>query len=285
MHAASFDLGGILAAFRLSQRDAAYRSKREMSDNRGGEAERFRRRPSGRSLKVIWSKDCLLNQFCHHPRSRQASTTTSNRHADLRRLLRLSQRFQVSLLLASAGGDGSDEHVDVFRDIIRELAEEPEHASWDLKVLAIYSAISKALVRERLDAGLISGCGPAVPELTHEIITETPRIVAQMGPEPCLEAMLKVAAKTSRPTQLATKAPQTLIDLAKVVRSKNAGPHELTLDVMFDDMATYQKVKQSGLLSPKVMSEIFKIPEEDIICHHSKIKGRYEVLLGRIYGE
>ncbi|KXS99061.1 hypothetical protein AC578_6956 [Pseudocercospora eumusae] len=41
------------------------------------------------------------------------------------------------------------------------------------------------------------------------------------------------AAKTSKPTPVAGKAPETLIDLAKVVSSKDAGPYEPKLDVMF----------------------------------------------------
>jgi hypothetical protein len=37
---------------------------------------------------------------------------------------------------------------------------------------------------------MVSGCGKSVPALTPEKIQNTPRIVAQMGPEPILEAML-----------------------------------------------------------------------------------------------
>jgi hypothetical protein len=37
---------------------------------------------------------------------------------------------------------------------------------------------------------MVSGCGKSVPALTPEKIQKTPRIVAQMGPEPILETML-----------------------------------------------------------------------------------------------
>src|ERR1700761_7212975 len=57
-------------------------------------------------------------------------------------------------------------------------------------VLAVYSEVSKELVQERLHAGQISGCGDEVPQLTNEEIHSTPRILAQMGPEPILNAML-----------------------------------------------------------------------------------------------
>lgn len=60
-----------------------------------------------------------------------------------------------------------------------------------MKTIAIYSELDKALVRERLRAGEISACGQSVPELNEQILDQTPRIVAQMGPEPFLDAMIR----------------------------------------------------------------------------------------------
>lgn len=62
--------------------------------------------------------------------------------------------------------------------------------SWHLKVLSIFSGIPKSLVSERLTAGKVYGCGLAVPYLEQGVLEQTPRIVAQMGPEPFLQAML-----------------------------------------------------------------------------------------------
>jgi len=42
-----------------------------------------------------------------------------------------------------------------------------------------------------------------------------------------------------------------LSDLAQVIRSKNAGPRRLTLDVMFATDADYQRVAQSPLWAPR----------------------------------
>lgn len=53
--------------------------------------------------------------------------------------------------------------------------------------------------------------------------------------------------------------PRTLRDIAKVIRSKNAGPFELTFDVMFDDATVYQVVKESGVLCPEVIAKIYKV--------------------------
>lgn len=54
--------------------------------------------------------------------------------------------------------------------------------------------------------------------------------------------------------------------IAKVLRSKNSGPFELTLDVLFDSEDRYLMVKESGIISKKTISEIYGITEEQI--HH-----------------
>jgi hypothetical protein len=53
----------------------------------------------------------------------------------------------------------------------------------------VYSNINKSTVSESLAAGGISGCGLSVPSLTAENIENAVTIVAQMGPEPFLDAM------------------------------------------------------------------------------------------------
>ena len=39
-------------------------------------------------------------------------------------------------------------------------------------------------------------------------------------------------------------------DVARVCKSKNAGPFELTIDVVFDDAETFGRVKATGVLGP-----------------------------------
>jgi hypothetical protein len=55
-----------------------------------------------------------------------------------------------------------------------------------------------------------------------------------------------------------------LYDLAKVLRSKNAGPFELTLDIMFDDEEKYQLVKRSGVIDRDLVCELYRVPPEDV---------------------
>lgn len=60
-------------------------------------------------------------------------------------------------------------------------------------------------------------------------------------------------------------APRTLIDLAKVIRSKNAGPFEITFDIMFDDHAKYAIVKQSGAISAAKIAELYNVRFDDVL--------------------
>jgi hypothetical protein len=104
---------------------------------------------------------------------------------DLRKLLQLVLKYKVPLLISSAGGDGS-----YVQNPIINQGQTNAYRSWELKTIAIYSGISKDLVLEKLDAGQITSCGKPVPALTGKDVEHTPRIVAQMGPEPFLDAMV-----------------------------------------------------------------------------------------------
>lgn len=59
-------------------------------------------------------------------------------------------------------------------------------------------------------------------------------------------------------------APDRLRDLAKMIRSKNAGPFRLTFDVLFDDRRTYERVRDSGALSRDAIAEVFGVPATQI---------------------
>jgi len=56
----------------------------------------------------------------------------------------------------------------------------------------------------------------------------------------------------------------TLYELAKVLRSKNAGPFELTLDVIFDRKEDYFLVKNSGIISKDLICQLYNISQQDI---------------------
>jgi len=54
-------------------------------------------------------------------------------------------------------------------------------------------------------------------------------------------------------------------DLATVCKSKNAGPFELTIDVVFDNAEAYNRVKRSGVLCSKLFAELYKVNEQDVL--------------------
>jgi hypothetical protein len=58
----------------------------------------------------------------------------------------------------------------------------------------------------------------------------------------------------------------TLIkDIAKVCKSKNAGPFELTIDVVFDDADTFHKIKATGILCPALFAKLYNVPPETVL--------------------
>jgi hypothetical protein len=56
-----------------------------------------------------------------------------------------------------------------------------------------------------------------------------------------------------------------LKDIAKVVRSKNAGPFEITFDIIFKTREDYEAVKASGVITKQLISELYDVPTQRII--------------------
>lgn len=54
-------------------------------------------------------------------------------------------------------------------------------------------------------------------------------------------------------------------ELASLIRSKNAGPFQLTFDIMFDDPGKYEMVKSSGKISARVIADVYGLPEKDVL--------------------
>jgi hypothetical protein len=54
-------------------------------------------------------------------------------------------------------------------------------------------------------------------------------------------------------------------DLARVCKSKNAGPFELTIDVVFDDAETFRRVKATGVLNPALFARLYNVPAEHVL--------------------
>ena len=58
-----------------------------------------------------------------------------------------------------------------------------------------------------------------------------------------------------------------LSELAKTIRSKNAGVDKVTFDVIFPDRAAYDRVRKSRVLSREAVRRIFGIGASEITDH------------------
>ena len=56
----------------------------------------------------------------------------------------------------------------------------------------------------------------------------------------------------------------TLAELTSVLRSKNAGALLCTLDLMFDDESDYEKVRDSGVLTPGLIAGLYGISDNEV---------------------
>ncbi len=102
-------------------------------------------------------------------------------------LVPAAKKANIPLIVSSAGGDGTNQHVDLFVKLVEEVAKEQE---LPLKVASVYSDIPKELVKQELTKGNVIPM-TNVPELTEEDINKTSVITAQMGAEPYLELLRK----------------------------------------------------------------------------------------------
>ncbi|MCF6521821.1 DUF4387 domain-containing protein [Streptomyces sp. JJ36] len=55
-----------------------------------------------------------------------------------------------------------------------------------------------------------------------------------------------------------------LAELARIVRSKNAGPYELTLDVVFVGEAQYDVARRAGVLTRERIAGLYGVPAADV---------------------
>ncbi len=56
-----------------------------------------------------------------------------------------------------------------------------------------------------------------------------------------------------------------LTDIADIIRSKNSGPYELTLDVMFKDFESFHKACDRKIFNEKVVCDLYRITPDKII--------------------
>lgn len=53
-------------------------------------------------------------------------------------------------------------------------------------------------------------------------------------------------------------------EVARVVRSKNAGPFRLTLDILFEERAVYEQVKRRGEITAESIAALYRLPADRV---------------------
>jgi hypothetical protein len=110
-------------------------------------------------------------------------------YRDLELMVTGARRLRIPLLVGTAGGAGSAEHVEAMRELVVEIAR--KH-SLHFSLATIGADVAKDYVHQRLDAGdaePLDGGGP----LDHEAVESCERIVGVMGVEPYQEALRRGA--------------------------------------------------------------------------------------------
>ena len=92
---------------------------------------------------------------------------------------------KAPFIIGTAGGAGSQAHVEWLLEIIREIAAEKKLS---FKMGVVYSDVSKDYVLQKLDAGKISNMSDTFP-LDRQAVEESSRIVSQIGIAPIVELL------------------------------------------------------------------------------------------------
>lgn len=56
-----------------------------------------------------------------------------------------------------------------------------------------------------------------------------------------------------------------LVDIAQVIRSKNAGPYELTFDIIFKDWEMYERVCKAKVINKALIASLYGVDEKKVM--------------------
>jgi len=104
---------------------------------------------------------------------------------DISKLLKAVNERKIPLFISSAGGAGTNEQVDIFLKIIKEISQKN---GYHFNIAAVYSEVDKNYLKNKLKNNKIKPCGQ-VDELIEAEIDLSTKIVAQMGVEPYLKIL------------------------------------------------------------------------------------------------
>jgi hypothetical protein len=72
-------------------------------------------------------------------------------------------------------------------------------------------------------------------------------------------------------------------ELARLIRSKNAGAFTLTFDVMFETDENYRKVLGSKVLTKKSFAALYSVSEEDVLFFEHDAARAIKISIARPY--
>ncbi|HEY0918629.1 acyclic terpene utilization AtuA family protein [Devosia sp.] len=121
----------------------------------------------------------LGNDICASPKAWQ-------RH-DLEEMLLAARRIGVPMLIGSAGDTGTNSRVDMYVEMIREIAA--SHKLPPFRIGWFYSEVDKELVRGKIRAGSAIRGLDARADLTEAELDATSRIVAMAGVHPFMKLL------------------------------------------------------------------------------------------------
>jgi hypothetical protein len=70
-----------------------------------------------------------------------------------------------------------------------------------------------------------------------------------------------------------------LVQLAKFIRSTHDGPAGITVDVIFKDAETYQKVKKLGVLTQETCARLYNLQPKDVTVYYMDTVSSIKVTL------
>ena len=73
-------------------------------------------------------------------------------------------------------------------------------------------------------------------------------------------------------------------DIAVTCRSNNASPFLLTLDVVFPDRETFEKVRASGVISAELISRLYSVPVKDVLLVEYPPANAIKATIPRLHG-
>ena len=73
-------------------------------------------------------------------------------------------------------------------------------------------------------------------------------------------------------------------DIAVTCRSKNASPFLVTLDVVFPDRETFDKVQATGVINEELISRLYGVSLEDVLLIEYPRANAFKATIPRLYG-